>query len=121
MLKRILLIDDESEIIEMIPMMDLSKERSYELCIHPESALERIVHGEFDIIVCDISMPKLDGISLARKVRSLNLQVPIVFFTGHLLEDVKFKVGDLENCSVFLKTDIKEISKYLSERLARAG
>ncbi len=119
--KRILLIDDEADIIEMIPMMDMSQDRHYEMCLDPESALEKIINGGFDIIICDISMPKLDGISLARQVRGMSLKVPIVFFTGHILEDIKIKVQDVDNCSVFLKTDIKDIAHHISDRLAVAS
>lgn len=118
MQRKILLIDDEPDIIELIPMLDKNTDRVYEFCLNPETALERISSEEFAIVVCDISMPKLDGVKFAQKVRELNIKTPIIFFTGYLIEDIEEKVRGVENCSIFSKTNIKNLTAFLSEKLA---
>jgi len=52
-----------------------------------EDALERVTKGHFDILITDWDMPGLDGASLCRKVRALDLNkhLHILMLTGHLL------------------------------------
>jgi len=46
-------------------------------------ALEYILKYPVDVVLCDILMPKMDGIELARKVNELKIPVKLVFLTGH--------------------------------------
>jgi EAL domain-containing protein (putative c-di-GMP-specific phosphodiesterase class I) len=45
-------------------------------------AAERITRGGIDVVISDISMPGLDGIELLRRVRSEDLDLPVVLVTG---------------------------------------
>jgi EAL domain-containing protein (putative c-di-GMP-specific phosphodiesterase class I) len=45
-------------------------------------AVERMKGGDFDTILSDIAMPRMDGITLLRAVRETNLDLPIVLLTG---------------------------------------
>jgi EAL domain-containing protein (putative c-di-GMP-specific phosphodiesterase class I) len=47
-----------------------------------EEALERLRSGSFDVIVSDISMPRMGGLQFLRAVRERDLDVPVVLMTG---------------------------------------
>ncbi|MFO7813639.1 MAG: sigma-54 dependent transcriptional regulator, partial [Pelovirga sp.] len=47
------------------------------------AALEKLSQGQFDLILSDMVMPEMDGVTLLRKVRNLYPQLPFVLFTAH--------------------------------------
>ena len=51
-------------------------------CLCAEEAYDELYKTTFDLIVSDIMMPRIDGFELARTVRSLNNDIPILFMTA---------------------------------------
>lgn len=69
---------------------DNLKRRGYEVHLYDngEKGYEAYTDQEFDLIVLDIMLPVLDGISLAKKIRNKNKEIPIIFLSAKaLLED----------------------------------
>ncbi len=61
-----------------------------------EKGLESFNEGEYDICVLDVMMPKKDGFSLAKEIKQINPQMPIIFLTArNMREDVLngYKIG----------------------------
>jgi DNA-binding NtrC family response regulator len=48
-----------------------------------KSGLSRILKEEFDLVLCDIKMPKMDGIEVLQKSREKEIFVPFILLTGH--------------------------------------
>lgn len=44
--------------------------------------MEKIHAGKFDLCILDVMMPKKDGFTLAKEIREVNKQVPIIFLTA---------------------------------------
>ena len=70
----------------------------YEVVHCPDGAagLDTFGRHAFDLCVFDIMLPRLDGFSLARKIRETNQDVPILFLTARSLQEDKiqgFKLG----------------------------
>src|SRR3989338_10162723 len=67
--KRILVIDDEELVLKSVTKL-LEKE-GYEVaaCRSGKEALEKTKKEAFDLIVCDVRMPKLNGIETLKKIR----------------------------------------------------
>lgn len=61
------------------------------LCKDGVAALQAFQKQEFSLCLFDVMMPKLDGYSLAEKVRELHETVPIIFLTAKSLKDDKLK------------------------------
>lgn len=79
----ILIIDDER------PIRNTLREiLEYEKFIIDEAedgqmGLEKIKSKKYDLIMCDIKMPKLDGLDVLKQIGSLGIETPIVMISGH--------------------------------------
>lgn len=58
------------------------------LCDNGEKGLDAFTLNNFDLIILDIMLPLLDGLSLAKEIRKKNRDIPIIFLTARsMLED----------------------------------
>ena len=67
-----------------------------ELYLDGEAGYKAFVKGEYDMCLLDVMMPKMDGFTLARELRMINSEVPIMFLTAKNLKDdilEGFKLG----------------------------
>jgi DNA-binding response OmpR family regulator len=80
-MKNILIVDDDTAIANLIADA-LEDEDFHTIIINDgESALRLIKDSEFELIILDIMMPKMDGLTLCRKIRD-RVSCPILFLTA---------------------------------------
>ncbi len=79
----ILIIDDEKAIRKTLTEILSYEGYNIEEAIDGEEGLSRFKKKTFDLVLCDIKMPKLDGIEFLQKVRTLNPDVPVIMISGH--------------------------------------
>ena len=65
------------------------------LCKDGELALKAFQNQSFDLCLLDVMMPKMDGFSLAKAIRLIDKNVPIIFITAKSLKEDKLKGYDL--------------------------
>lgn len=56
-------------------------------CLHGQEALEKFRQQHIDVCLLDVMLPRMDGFTLAREIRSVNAQVPILFLTAKSLKE----------------------------------
>ncbi len=80
-MKDILIVDDDVAIANLIA--DALEDEGFHIHIYSdgESALKQIKETEFELIILDIMMPKMDGLTLCRKIRD-SVTCPILFLTA---------------------------------------
>ncbi len=80
---QILIVDDESSIRETL--QDILEDEGYDVvtAANAELAQAALKADEFDLILLDIWMPDVDGISLLREIRQQGNQCPVVMISGH--------------------------------------
>ena len=80
-MQNILVVEDEKEIAEAIKIY--LEEEGYEviICLNSEKAISLFKQNEFQLVLLDIMMPKVDGITLARQIRKTS-SVPIIFISA---------------------------------------
>lgn len=81
MAKRILLVDDEPLLIKGLKYTLEQDGYETESAIDGEEALEKFNASKFDIILLDVMLPKLDGITVCQKIREVS-NVPIIMLTA---------------------------------------
>jgi len=82
-MSRILVIDDERSIRNTLKDILEYEKYDVELAEDGQRALEIFRNGEFDIVLCDIKMPGMDGIEVLEKLAALNSDIPVVMISGH--------------------------------------
>lgn len=81
----ILVVDDEAHIRDVVQYALTREGHVVETAVDGRVALERLGRGGIDLVVLDILMPELDGLSLCRKVRETS-SVPIIFLSSRAEE-----------------------------------
>ncbi len=79
----ILIIDDERSIRNVLKDILTNEGYSTEEAADGEEGLKKFKAGNFDLVLCDIKMPKIDGIEFLQKAKDLNGDVPIIIISGH--------------------------------------
>jgi len=62
---------------------------SVDFCEDGLSALEKVSTQLYDLCLLDVMLPRMDGFTLARKIRSFNEQIPIIFLTARSTHEDK--------------------------------
>lgn len=80
---KILIIDDEKAIRKtLIEILNFEGYKTDEAS-DGEEGLKKFSEKTYDLVLCDIKMPKLDGIEFLEKAKMLNPDVPIIMISGH--------------------------------------
>lgn len=82
MLMRILVVEDERDLNRVISKRLESEGYSVDRCFDGEEALDFIDVGEFDAIIMDIMMPRINGIEVLKQMRSRNNITPVLLLTA---------------------------------------
>ncbi|MDI3311663.1 MAG: response regulator transcription factor [Thermoanaerobacterium sp.] len=90
-MENILIIDDEEMLVKGLKL-SLIQEGYYVDCAYDgEEGLEKIKNGNYDLVILDLMLPKIDGLTLCKEVRSFS-NIPIIMLTAKG-EDVDKIVG----------------------------
>jgi DNA-binding NtrC family response regulator len=79
----ILLIDDEKAIRYALREILEHEGHKVEEAEDGAMGLEKAKKGRFDLVLCDIKMPKMDGIEVLEKLQALHADLPVVMISGH--------------------------------------
>jgi two-component system cell cycle response regulator DivK len=91
--KKILVVDDNNDSRELV--VKVLKNQGYEMieAIDGEEALEKAVSEKPDLILMDISIPKLNGYEVTKRLKSLEevKEIPVVALTAHAMKGDRAK------------------------------
>lgn len=134
----ILIIDDEKAIRKTLTEILSYEGYKIEEASDGEEGLKKFKEKNYSVVLCDIKMPKLDGIEFLDKVRLINPDVPIIMISGHgtietAVEAVKkgaydyiSKPPDLNRLLITLrnaldKTNLVEETRVLKRKVSRVS
>ncbi len=82
---RILIIEDEAAIRRVLVKILSEESNTYEVSEAEDGlvGIDIIKKEDFDLILCDIKMPKMDGVEVLEAVKKIKPEVPIVMISGH--------------------------------------
>jgi CheY-like chemotaxis protein len=118
--ERILFVDDEPFIVSAASQMLTHLGYSVETDTDPQAALERIRANpnQFDLVVTDMTMPKLTGDQLACEILKIRPQLPVILCTGYtrlLSEEQARRLGIREY--VLKPVDMKHLARIVRSTL----
>lgn len=116
-MQKILIIDDDISTTESIGTYLEELGYSTMTACNVVDALEIIKRYNPDLIICDLSMPKLGGVELSYILKGMNFTNPLIFISG---KDSGEKILDKLEFYAFVRKpiDIFELSGYVEKALA---
>ncbi len=80
---KILIIDDEKAIRNTLREILEYEGYQIEEASNGEEGIQKIESDDFDMVLCDVKMPKMDGMAVLNKVKEIDEDLPIVMISGH--------------------------------------
>jgi len=84
---KLLVVEDDPNLGQILSDYLRLKDYNPTLCVDGEVGLEAFKNDTFDLCLLDIMMPKKDGLTLAREIRLLDKDIPIIFLTAKTLKE----------------------------------
>jgi excisionase family DNA binding protein len=92
---RVLVVDDEEGIRDLLSRTLALAEYEVETTADGKSALESIRNDGYKLLIADLRMPGMDGLTLIREVKQINPHLPIIIITGYSSESSAIEAVNL--------------------------
>ncbi|NGZ88696.1 sigma-54-dependent transcriptional regulator [Psychroflexus maritimus] len=95
-MQQILIVEDEPAIRRVLVKILTEENSSYKIveAVNGVDGLQAFNKQEFNLVLCDIKMPRMDGLEVLEEIKKINVDVPVVMISGH---------GDLETAVESMK------------------
>ena len=123
MAKKILLIDDEGLVRRSLVKLLLKEGFEVISCESGEEAVAKIQNERFQLIVCDVRMPALDGVETLKKIRSFleanKLEpIPEILMTGYADQNVAAEAEAMKVAEYIYKPfDLRDFLKCIRKNI----
>jgi len=84
-MSKILIIEDEAAIRRVLVKILSEENDSYQVDEAEDGVvgLEKIKNNDYDLVLCDIKMPKMDGVEVLEEAKKIKPEIPMVMISGH--------------------------------------
>ncbi|WP_271405866.1 sigma-54-dependent transcriptional regulator [Tenacibaculum soleae] len=84
-MSKILIIEDEAAIRRVLKKIISEENEAYQVEEAEDGlvGIEMIKNNDYDLVLCDIKMPKMDGVEVLEKAKKIKPEVPMVMISGH--------------------------------------
>ncbi len=114
---KILLIDDEPDIIQIVSYFLTKKGFEVSCANDGIEALAKLSENTYDVVICDFMMPRMDGITLLKTIRSRKDYTSFVFFSGNAQDEHEIKMIGLGAYALVPKTDFDYLPDIILKTL----
>ncbi len=83
---RVLVVDDEASIRDLLSKTLALAEYDVDLAFDGRTALDRLRTTPYDLLITDLKMPGVDGLTVIREARRLKTDLPVIIITGFSTE-----------------------------------
>lgn len=81
--KRILIVDDEKSIRDSLVEILTYEDYQTDVAKDGPEGLKKIEEDFYDLVLCDVKMPKMDGLELLEKTKKIDSEIPFIMISGH--------------------------------------
>ncbi|MFB6308063.1 MAG: response regulator [Haloarculaceae archaeon] len=100
----VLLVDEDTEVLDLTEIfLEREGDMNVETESDPEAALDRATDAEFDCVVSDYKMPRLDGAELCKQLRERGEDLPFLLYTGRDPDQIAEDADDAGVTATFQK------------------
>lgn len=82
---KILIIEDEEPIRRVLVRILIDENKNFQIteAKNGKEGISYLKKEKFDLVLCDIKMPKMDGIEVLQETKTNNINIPFIILTGH--------------------------------------
>jgi len=119
MIKKILVVDDEKDVTELIKVRLEANKYEVLTAFSGKEGLEKAKSGQPNLILLDIMMPEMDGFEVLRKLRDMRLKkeiknIPVIMLTAKGEVSSMSRAKELGSVDYFVKPfDSEELLRYI--------
>lgn len=119
---KILVIEDEEAIRRVLKKILTEQDAAYDVYVAANGidGLHEIEKQQFDLVLCDIKMPKMDGIEVLQNIKSIQPDLPVIMISGH--GDLETAVGTMRMGAfdyISKPPDLNRLMTTISHALSR--
>ena len=92
---RVLVVDDEASIRDLLSKTLALADYDVDTAGDASTALGRVRASEYDLLIADLRMPGMDGLTLIRQVKRLRAELPVIIITGFSTESSAIEAVNL--------------------------
>lgn len=92
---RILVVDDEASIRDLLAKTLALAEYDVDVAPDGRTALERMRVQSYDLLISDLKMPGIDGLSVIREAKRYKADLPVIIITGYSIESAAIEAVNL--------------------------
>ena len=92
---RVLVVDDEASIRDLLAKTLALAEYDVDVAPDGRSALERMRHVPYDLLIADLKMPGMDGLTVIREAKRYKADLPVIIITGFSTESSAIEAVNL--------------------------
>ena len=80
---KVLLVDDDTQVVQVTGELLINLGYEVKGVTSPVEALSLVKKEEYDLVITDLTMPEINGVDLAEKIKLVKPDIPIVLFSGY--------------------------------------
>jgi len=100
---RVLVVDDEQAVRDLVAKTLTMADYDVETAPDGPSAIDRLRNADYDLLITDLKMPGMDGLSVIREARLKSAELPIIIITGYSTEASAIEAINLGVCGYLTK------------------
>jgi DNA-binding response OmpR family regulator len=119
--KKIMIIDDDKDITNLFSIFLEYNDYIVNAYINPVEAFNNFTKNSHDLIILDLKMPKMDGMTLYRKIKEIDDKVIICFTTANISYIQKLQKGiiDIEKIVLYKPVLLKDLKDKIDLLLSQ--
>lgn len=81
-MKKVLIVEDDPDLVELLKIHLGDLDCHLDIAMDGQTGLDKAIAGEFDLMVLDVMLPKMDGLEVCRRLRAKEVRTPILMLTA---------------------------------------
>jgi len=118
---KILLIDDEPDLLHVVTLLLSTEGIEVAQASNGTEGLEKMSQKNYDLVVCDFQMPKMNGIQLLTKLREQGDYTSFIFFSGNADEFIQHKMMSLGAYVLLSKSLVTSLADVIHKTIKTAS
>ena len=119
---RILVVDDDLGMRDLLEIMLTQEDYEVACCGDPDKALQRVQKEQFDLVITDLKMPRMDGIEFLKQVKEVKPETQVILITAFASGNTALSAMKEGAYDYIEKNfDIDELKRIVHEAMEKKG